>query len=428
MNRFSLSFQYIKAKPLSNALNILILALGTAVIVLLLLVGHQLEDKLTKNAKGIDLVVGAKGSPMQLILSSVFHIDYPTGNIKLHEAGTLARNRLVKSVIPLALGDSYNGFRIVGTNRRYPEHYGAELAQGNWWAHTLEATIGATVAQEAGLKIGAKFAGAHGMGQAVGDVHGDHLYTVVGVLKPTGTALDNLILANVESVWAVHEGHGDATDEQGNRLEPDSLAPAGQAHAHEAQADSLTGLPLGDTTKELTTMLVKFRSPMAAITLPRFVNSQTNMQAASPAFEVNRLFSILGVGLTMLEYFGYLVVLIATLSIFIALYNALKERRYDLAVMRALGSSPGGLLALVMAEGVVITLLGVGLGIGLGHLATELLGHLTEETDAAGLTGWLLLPQELYWLGASLVIGGLAALIPAINAYRTDISRVLARG
>jgi putative ABC transport system permease protein len=427
MNLFSLSLQYIKAKPLSNALNVLILALGTAVIILLLLVSHQLEEKLTKNAKGIDLVVGAKGSPMQLILSSVFHIDYPTGNIKLHEASTLARNRLVKSVIPLALGDSYNGFRIVGTNRRYPELYGAELQAGAWWAHTLEATIGATVAQEAGLKIGAKFAGAHGMGEAVGDVHGDHQYTVVGVMKPTGTALDNLILANVQSVWAVHEGHGDATDEQGNRLPPDSTQ-AHAGHAHEALADSLTGLPLGDTTKELTTMLVKFRSPMAAITLPRFINTQTNMQAALPAFEVNRLFSILGIGLTMLECFGYLVVLIATLSIFIALYNALKERRYDLAVMRALGSSPGGLLALVITEGVVITLFGVLLGILLGHTATEMLGRFAEEAGPAQLTGWLFLPQEVYWLGISVAIGILAALIPAINAYRIDISKVLARG
>jgi len=417
MNLFSLSFQYIKAKPLSNALNMLILALGTAVIILLLLVSHQLEEKLTKNAKGIDLVVGAKGSPMQLILSSVFHIDYPTGNIKLSEADLLARNRMVKSVIPLALGDSYNGFRIVGTNRKYPELYGAELQTGAWWANTLEATIGAEVAQATGLKIGASFAGAHGMGAGVGDVHADHPYTVVGLLKPTGTALDNLILTNVQSVWAVHEGHGEAAD------------PTAQSgHEHAVLTDSLTGLPVGDTTKELTTMLIKFRSPMAAITLPRFVNSQTNMQAASPAFEVNRLFSILGIGLTLLEYFGYLVVLIAVLSIFIALYNALKERRYDLAVMRALGSSPGGLLALVITEGVVITLLGVSLGILLGHTATELLGRFAEEAEQAQLTGWLFLPQELYWLGLSALIGVLAAAIPAINAYRIDISKVLARG
>ncbi|MCU0450801.1 MAG: ABC transporter permease [Bernardetiaceae bacterium] len=397
---------------MSNLLNVLILALGTAVIILLMLVSHQFEDKLLKNTKGIDLVVGAKGSPMQLILSSIFHIDNPTGNIKLGEAQTLARNRMVKSVVPLALGDSYQWFKIVGTTRRYPEQYGAELAQGRWWATGLEATIGARVATEGGLQLGSPFVGAHG-GDAE-NVHGDHVYQVVGIMKPTGTALDNLVLTNVQAVWAVHETH--------------SEADSAHAPVPAPGLDTLTGLPQGDSTKDLTTLLIKYRSPMAAINLPRFVNSQTNMQAASPAFEVRRLFDLLGIGLGVMQGFAYLMVVISMLSIFLALYNALKERRYDLAMMRSLGSSRARLFALVVLEGLLLTLVGGLLGLLLGHLATGLLGHYNEQAGQTGLTGWLFLPLELAWLGLCLGVGLVAALIPAYLAYRTDIANVLAQG
>ena len=133
MNLFLLVWSYLKSKPLNTALNIFLLALGIAVVTILLLFNNQLQEKISANAKGIDLVVGAKGSPLQLILCSVFHIDFPTGNIKLSEAEKVVRHRMVKNAIPLALGDSYNGYRIVGTNHAYAELYKATLASGVWW-------------------------------------------------------------------------------------------------------------------------------------------------------------------------------------------------------------------------------------------------------------------------------------------------------
>lgn len=430
MNLFSISLQYLRAKPLSNALNILVMGLGSAVIILLLLLSHQLEEKLTRNAKGIDLVVGAKGSPMQLILSGIFHIDYPTGNINLNEANEFARHRLVKWAIPLALGDSYGGFRIVGTNKRYAAHYGMALQSGRWWANTMEATIGAKVAEQTGLKLGDTFASAHGMGEATGDAHEGHRYQVAGIMQPSGSVLDNLILTNVESVWEVHAEHAQADDSTAHEAHDEHKAH--EAHSHSPlPTDRVTGLPLADSTKELTVLLVKFRSPMGVVALPRYINSQTNMQAAAPGFEVNRLFSMLGVGVSVMQGFAYLIIVVAVLSIFIALYNALKERRYDLAVMRALGASPFRLFALVVLEGVLTTLAGGLLGIGLGHAATALLLRYAEaegQVEPGQLTWQLWLPAEGYWLCASLLIGLVAALIPAIAAYRTDISKVLARG
>src|SRR6478735_37861 len=163
MNLFSLVWNYLKAKPFNTVLNIFLLALGIAVITILLLFNNQFQQKISENSKGIDLVIGAKGSPLQLILCNIFHVDFPTGNIKLNEAERFAKHRLVKKAIPLALGDSYKNFRIIGTNHDYTDLYGSELTQGIWWKEDLDVVAGAGVAEALGLKIGDKFASSHGL-------------------------------------------------------------------------------------------------------------------------------------------------------------------------------------------------------------------------------------------------------------------------
>jgi putative ABC transport system permease protein len=156
------------------------------------------------------------------------------------------------------------------------------------------------------------------------------------------------------------------------------------------------------------------------------VNAQSSLQAASPAFETARLFSILGVGMDVLMGFAYVLILISTLSIFIALYNSLKERRYDLAIMRSMGASRSKLLTSILLEGGFLTLAGSVAGLLMGHGVLILLSALVTETAKAGITGLVFYGEEGIILGASLLLGLLCALIPAIQAYRTDISKVLA--
>ena len=175
MSLVILVWNYLKARPLNTAINIILLSLGIAVITILLLANNQLTKKITENARGIDLVVGAKGSPLQLILCNIFHVDFPTGNIKLAEAEKIARNRLVKKVIPLALGDSYESFRIIGTNKEYADLYKAELAEGLWWKENLEVTLGANAAEQTRLRPGDKFASSHGL-TLEGHAHNEHQY------------------------------------------------------------------------------------------------------------------------------------------------------------------------------------------------------------------------------------------------------------
>ncbi|MFM9840131.1 MAG: ABC transporter permease [Cyclobacteriaceae bacterium] len=412
MSILALIWNYLKAKRLNTVLNILLLALGIAVITILILFNNQMQEKMTSNAKDIDLVVGAKGSPLQLILCNVFHIDFPTGNIKLNEAERLAGHRLVKSAIPLALGDSYKGFRIVGTNQQYADIYQAEINSGTWWNDDLDVTIGATVAKLAKLKIGDKFESAHGLTKD-GHAHEENQYIVKGILKSTGSVMDNLILTNVASVWKVHAEEKDSSKHFRSRLitDPSRLVPTMEA---------------GDSTKEITSLLINYKNPIAVIQLPRFINTQTNMQAASPAFETARLFTLLGVGAEALMGFAYVLIFISALSIFIALYNSLKERRYDMAIMRSMGASRTMLFKAIILEGSVLTFVGTCIGLVLGHLVLGLFVFTVEESQKAGMTATVFYSEEVFILLGSIVLGVVCSLIPAIQAYRADIHKVLA--
>jgi putative ABC transport system permease protein len=410
MNLLTLVISYLKAKPLNTLLNILLLALGIAVITILLLFNYQLREKISDNTKGIDLVVGAKGSPLQLILCNVFHIDFPTGNINLKEAERLAKHRLVKSAIPLALGDSYQNFRIVGTNPSYAELYQAELANGVWWSADLEVVVGATTAELLQLKVGDTFESAHGLSKE-GHAHEENPFVVKGVLKKTNSVIDNLVLTNVSSIWKVHAEHDSIETLSKIISDTSMLVPT-----HEA----------GDSTKEITSFLIKYRNPIAAIQLPRYINTFTTMQAASPAFEAARLFSILGVGVEALTGFAYVLILISALSIFIALYNSLKERQYDLAIMRAMGASRTKLFVATQLEGITLTVLGSLLGLVLGHLVLYTFTTLVSESQKTGMSAFVFYSEELYLFIGSLVLGMLCSLIPSFQAYRTDIHKVLA--
>lgn len=415
MNILILVWSYLKSKPLNTALNSLLLALGIAVITVLLLFNKQLEEKITSNARGIDLVVGAKGSPLQLILCNIFHIDFPTGNINLKEAERISRNRLIKKAIPLALGDSYQAYRIIGTNRDYAALYKAELADGAWWSNELETTLGSTVAQELNLEVGDKFASTHGLTLG-GHEHEQQFFIVTGILKPTNTVLDNLILTSVESIWHVHEEHSDVEESHTIHQRDTSFIPSSLVASH----------PAGDSTRELTSLLLQYRSPMAAIQLPRVINGQSKLQAASPAFETARLFTILGIGVDILTGLAYVLILVSALSIFIALYNSLKERRYDLAIMRSMGASRSKLFVSVLVEGSVLTLIGSLLGLLFAHGLVIALATYVEQARKAGITGIIFYTEEWIILAGSLFLGVFCALIPATQAYRTDISKVLA--
>jgi putative ABC transport system permease protein len=431
MTLSGLSFAYLKDRGLNTALNILLLALGVATLVILLLFSSQLEGRFTRDSEGIDMVVGAKGSPLQLILSSIYHVDVPTGNIPLGTLTMLRKQPTVAEVIPLALGDSFRSFRIVGTEPGYPALYNAKLAEGRMFAKPFEAVIGSEVAARTGATLGQRFVGSHGMagGGDDGDKahkHEETPFIVTGRLAPTGTVIDRLILTRVESVWDVHgiahEDHDDEHDEG-----HDEHAHEGEhEHEHEAEAAAQDAAMRGTLEPEVTALLVRFASPLAAVQLPSFINRQTQLQAAVPAIEVSRLLALLGIGLDAVRAFAVLLMLTAGLSIFVALLTALRQREGDMAMLRVIGASRGGIVGQIVAEGLILAAAGALLGVVLGHAVIGVAAASFEELRQLGLSALHFEPAEAWIVLAALAIGVVAALIPALRVFNADIAETLA--
>lgn len=397
MKTLFLSWRYLWSRPLAASLNLLLLTLGLASITFVLLVSQQISRAFDRDLAGIDVVVGAKGSPMQLILSGVFHIDAPTGNIPLAAVKELEKNPQVAKLIPISLGDSFRGFRIVGTSLDYIKHYDAKLTSGVLWAQPMQAVIGSQVARQTGLKSGDTFAGSHGLGGG-GESHGQAPYVVSGVLAASGSVLDRLILTATESVWKVHETDTALDAEDQKILEEE---------------------------RELTLALIQYKSPLAAVTFPRFVNATTEMQAAAPALEITRLLSMLGVGTDVLKALGGVLLLTAGLSVFIALWSAVRERRADLALLRMLGAPPRKIAGLLLCEALWLALLACALGLlaGQGVMAVAAWALQAEKSVVIGAFVW---PIELMVVPALAFAVALAAsALPAWEAYRASVFELL---
>jgi len=426
-----LALANLSLAPLTTVVNVVLMGLGTASIVLLLLAGAQLAQTMSRDARGIDLVLGAQGSPVQLVLSTVYHADIPPGNIPKRQADQWASDGRVASAIPLSLGDSYRGFRIVGTTTSYAGLYGAELAEGRFWAKSMEAVVGSAAATVAGLDVGSGFAGVHGFAGA-GHTHEARPYRVVGVLAPTGTVLDRLILTSLDSVWDLHSDEP-ATHADGHQSDEDHEHDHDHDHAHGSHdGDSDHGHESDeshtDEDRQITAMLIRYQSPLAAMTLPREVKAGGVLQAASPAEEISRILQLVGIGLDGLRAFAWVLIFTAGLSVFAALYGSLRARRGDLAMLRCLGATRWELLVALLLEGLLLSAAGVALGFLVGHGAVEVLGAWLESTRGVALTGWMWLPSESLLMVALLSVGILAAAIPAVQAYRTDVARTLAEG
>ena len=451
MNLLQLSWKNISSKPLNTGLSLLLFALGTGLISLLLNLNHQIEENFNKNLAGIDLVIGAKGSPLQLILCSMYHVDNPTGNVSLEKSRAFLnpKHPLIRLAVPLSLGDSYRGYRIAGTTWDILRLYDARLAEGKLWEKPMEVTIGAAVAKKLHLHIGDTFKSSHGLVEGL-EEH-EHDFRVVGILQPTSSVIDQLIMTPTESIWESHQHQESAAaDVQADRSAAAHQDHSHDGHAHEevshehvsvapvsydslqlqqrAEADMLRLMEATD--KEITAILVRFRSRtnIQALNLGRNINQNTELMAASPPNEIARLQTNVGVGTEALKAMAWVIILVSGLSIFISLFSSLKERKYELALLRVMGGSPGTLFRLILLEGLLLSALGYVAGMLMSHLSLSFLAGMLQESYRYSFSGWRLLPAEAGLLLGALVTGIAAALIPAWQARRTDISETLSKG
>ncbi len=390
---FRIALKNLVARPVSALLSWLLLSVSIGIISLLLLLQQKLDRSFAGFSR-VDLVIGAKGSPLQLILSALYHLDAPTGNISLKEAERWMRHPFVSAAAPLAYGDNYQGYAIVGTDAGYLRLL-APADSNLVFPSGPGVLAGAAVARSLSLRPGDHFLGSHGS-QEGGETHEAFPYTVEKILQPTGTATDNMLLTSIETVHAIHEHSG-----------------AESAHQEE-------------DNEKITAVLLQLRNPMAKLQWPRRINEETTLQAAVPVIEINRLFSLLGIGIELAGALAFVIMLLAATSIFITLYQSLAERKYELALMRTLGFRPVSLLFLLLCEAMLLCVAACITGALLSRFLLWLLMKQAPPTYGAGNSSWPPLAwQELVLFALAILIGVMAALLPAIRAFYINISKTL---
>ena len=376
-------------------MSILLMILGVTIITLSVLVNQITKNTFTKNNPNLDVVVGAKGSPLQLVLSSIHHIDIPTGNISYKNAKKIMKHPAIKFGVPISLGDNFQNYRIVGTDKKFLKLYDAELEIGSMWEKPMQSVIGSNVANFTKLKIDKFFVGSHGLIDT-GDIHSEQPYKVVGILKKTGTILDNLIITSLDSVWNLHSNQNDILK----------------------NSDSL----------EVTALLLKYKNKTSVFSFPRLINKNTSMQAASPNLEISKLFKLTGGAHKIINYLSIIIVSLSFAGILFTLLNNINERKYDLVILRTLGFTRERIFSIILIEGMTISILGSFIGLILGGIVYKCI----EFFSLLGrniVTGQLNFIYEILtiWF-VILIISFLTCLIPGIKVYKQNIRNTLLNG
>lgn len=435
MSLLSIAWRYLWARALVTLLTLAGVALGAALITAVLAIKRETQRAFLDEAALVDLVVGAKGSPLQLVLSSVYHLDVPTGNIAYEEFDRLRADPLVRRAVPIGLGDNYRGFRIVGTT---PEFYALdrldlstrqgvlkrlfEIGDGRWFDQDFQAVLGADVAASTGLRLGDTFVGTHGIVVTPGSSdHPEFPYTVVGILAPSGTSNDRAIFTSLGSVWRVHDydkqlhremfGKRPATDDTATSAPRPVTNPNWLFSSQAAQ-------PRRDRV-EVTALLVQLHSPPMRHLLVDRINRDTNAMAAIPAMEMMRLYGqVLAPVQRSLLVLAYLVVVVSALAIMATLIQSAERRRRDIAILRALGVRRWEVFVLVLLEAGLLTTMGVVGGWLLGQGGVALAAWWIGDAMGLGVRAFVLDGEEWRALGWVLVAGLGGGVLPAVLAYR----------
>lgn len=408
MSLWRISWCYLWNRKVTTLLTILSVALGVGLISAVLTLREETQKRFEAEGQAFDIVLGAKGNPLQLVLSTVYFLDAPTGNMDISIFNELKEHDDVTAAFPIGMGDTYKGYRIVGTSRdlmdfSYGERTPYALAEGRYFEKPYEVVVGANVAQEAGLTLGDTFVGTHGfVDSPLSHVHENKPYTVVGILNRSGSPNDRAIFCDIHSVWDVHD-HGDAHD-----------------HEHGEESEH-------HPSEEITAALIKLASPAIRFEFKDTVNRNYNAMAAIPIQEIQKLYEqLLGMAKLVLLAIGYLVVAISSLSILIGLYMAILQRKRDLAIMRALGATRGEIFGAVIIEAFWVTLLGIGAGWLAGTLVCVVLNHYLVAQIGFHVPAVTLTADLVAAYSAVILMGLIAGILPAWQAYRTDVARDLA--
>ena len=402
MSDFKLALTYLRTRMLVTLLTILAIALGLALATIVLSLSRQATETLRNEAGYWDVAVGAKGSPLQLVLNGLYYLEPPTGNIKVALWEKLKSDPDVLNVVPVNMGDNYLGSPIVGTvpeffKGRHPANGGDLIASGRQFSKPFELVVGADVARRNHLKLGQQLVSAHGWAKS-DDLHPLFPYTVVGFLAPFGTSLDRAVYTDYHSSWIVH-AHPDADE-----------APE----------------PGHDPSSEITTLLVRLQHPGLRFRYVEDINLHENAMAVIPVDEINKLMTTaLAPMQGALLIVAYLVVFVSALFILVTLYLTIHQRRRDIAILRSLGATQANVFNLITVEAALLAGFGVIAGWVIGHAAMVALSPVCLSKFGIALSAWYVQPAEFAIAIGVWVLGILAGLLPAFMAYRLSVMDTL---
>ena len=400
---------------------LLSLALATALLWTLERLRHDIRSSFAQSVSGVDLIVGARSSPVQLMLFSVFHIGSNAQSLSMDSVRAVAQHRSVSWVVPLSLGDSHQGYPVLGTTPGYFQHfaYGDKqplvLQQGAVFAGTLdglyEAVIGSEVARSRAYALGQSITLGHGLhehdhGAKEADAHADKPFKVVGILAPTGTPVDRTVHVSLQALQAVHLGWVAGTPMPGGQI------PADQARKFNLEPEQVTAAWVGLKTRA------------AVFNVQRYVNQYEGeaLMGVMPGVALGELWTVLGLGENALLAVSALVALVSVLSLMAVVLAGLNERRRELAVLRAVGAGPRHVLGLLAWEGLWVTGAGILLGVLLAQAGMALGAPWLQ--NALGIRLQMAAPLPTQWaLAAAVLLAGLlASLGPAWRAYRMSLA------
>jgi putative ABC transport system permease protein len=406
----ALAVKSLRNRKFTAVLTVLSIALAVMLLLGVERLRSESRESFAATISGTDLVVGARSSPVHLLLYAVFHIGNATNNLRWDSYRAIAARPEVAWTIPLSLGDSHRGYRVLGTTPEYLEHlrFGRDrrlvLAQGKHFVDERDAVLGADVAGALGYKLGDSIVIAHGAGEVSFSLHEDHPFQVIGVLARTGTPVDRTVHVTLEGMDAVHaEAADDAFD-------PLAAAARAGADEHENHAEK-------KTERAITAFLVGLKSRGAALSMQRLVNEYSGepLTAILPGATLLEVWEIVGAAEKTLFAVSALVVVVGLAGMLVALLTSLSERRREMAVLRSVGARPMHIFGLILGEAAFLTLLGIALGIAalyLGLLAGR--PWLESRLGLFIVVGW----PSAHEFGLMILVGTAGVLIGLIPAYR----------
>jgi putative ABC transport system permease protein len=412
-----LAIKSLRNRKLTAALSVLSIALAALLLLGVERIRSEARESFASTISGTDLIVGARSSPVHLLLYSVFRIGNPTSNVRWESFQAISQRREVEWAIPISLGDSHRGFRVLATTPAYFEHYhfakgrALTLTSGKALTDTQDAILGADVAEALKYRVGDKIVLAHGTGEVSFALHSERPFRVIGVLARTGTPVDRTVHVTLQGLEAVHGAHNTAQA-------VDPLAAALQAEEH------ALGEEPADTPQSISAFLLGLKSRGAALGLQRAVNEYTGepLTAILPGPTLQELWDIVGVAEKTLRAVSALVVVVGLTGMLIALLTGLSERRREMAILRSVGARPMHIFGLMLGEAALLTACGLMLGLLL------LYGALITCTPWLESRLGLLLPigpPSAYEVALIMLVaaaGLLVGLIPAYRIYRFTVA------